>query len=274
MENVVDLHNLAADQLYRTSRTFFIPISQLPTGLWEAVTSAYLCMRAIDEIEDHTKLLATDKIYLLNSINHVLQSDRENYESQINMLFRPYSSILPDVTLLLNEWIRLAPPPIAKRILISTATMAEGMAKWVDKNWCIHTEEDLDQYTYYVAGLVGLLLSDIWIWHDNIQTDRHLAIAFGRGLQAVNIIRNRSEDSERGVNYFPNGWSTEDMFLYAKRNLQLADRYTEAIDHGPIYNFCKIPLTLAHATLNTLSAGEYKLTRKEVIQLVQPYISQ
>ena len=39
--------------LEETSRTFYIPISRLPGGLQQAVGSAYLCLRAIDEIEDH-----------------------------------------------------------------------------------------------------------------------------------------------------------------------------------------------------------------------------
>ena len=39
--------------------------------------------------------------------------------------------------------------------------MAFGMAKWAKANWQVHTEEDLDEYTYYVAGLVGVMLSDL-----------------------------------------------------------------------------------------------------------------
>ena len=38
------------ETLRATSRTFFIPIFHLPPGLQEAVASAYLCMRAVDEI--------------------------------------------------------------------------------------------------------------------------------------------------------------------------------------------------------------------------------
>lgn len=274
MTNDIELRNLAADQLSKTSRTFFIPISQLPAGLWEAVSSAYLCMRAIDEIEDHPQLLSDNKIFLLNSIYHLLQEGHKVDHRQIEDLFAPFSPSLPKVTLLLSEWIRLAPAPIANTILTSTATMAKGMAEWAARQWSIRTEEDLDQYTYYVAGLVGILLSHIWKWHAKLETDHELAIAFGRGLQAVNIIRNRTEDMARGVNYFPQGWSTEDMFAYARRNLWQADRYTESIAPGPIYNFCKIPLTLAHATLNTIIAGESKLSRNEVQQLVLPYIGQ
>ena len=80
--------------------------------------------------------------------------------------------------------------------------MAEGMAKWVGKNWQVKTKEDFDEYTYYVAGLVGVMLSELWKWSADIETDRELAIAYGRGLQAVNILRNVDEDSERGVKFF------------------------------------------------------------------------
>ena len=61
------LHKKAMDFLLSTSRTFFIPISHLPVGLQEAIGSAYLCMRAIDEIEDDPQLPADTKIFLLQS---------------------------------------------------------------------------------------------------------------------------------------------------------------------------------------------------------------
>ena len=53
------------------------------------------------------------------------------------------------------------------------------MAKWVTKDWQIHNEEELDDYTYYVAGLVGVMLSDMWNWDDGTETDREVAIGFG-----------------------------------------------------------------------------------------------
>ena len=48
----MNLRHNALEVLKETSRTFYIPISMLPSGLLEAVASAYLCMRAIDEVED------------------------------------------------------------------------------------------------------------------------------------------------------------------------------------------------------------------------------
>ncbi len=261
-----ETNNGAMDMLLATSRTFFIPISCLSSELKETVASAYLCMRAIDEIEDHPQLPSEVKVYLLRSISQILQKPFS--DNELKSLFEPYKSILPEVTLRLHEWAKLSPSSIAPNIWKSTAVMSEGMAEWVFKDWQIRTEADLDQYTYYVAGLVGLLLSDIWIWYDSIETDRELAVAFGRGLQAVNIIRNRSEDLSRGADFFPDGWVQEDMLKYARRNLALADVYSERIKPGPILDFCKIPLALAHGTLDLLEAGEEKLSRSAVAEIV------
>jgi farnesyl-diphosphate farnesyltransferase len=261
-----DLRKSAMDMLLATSRTFFIPISRLSPGLQEAVTSAYLCMRAIDEIEDHPLLPSKVKISLLRSICLTLQKPLNN--TKLSATFHPYRALLPEVTLRLFDWIKLCPSTIVSIICNATATMSKGMADWVYKDWQIKNEEDLDRYTFCVAGSVGTLLSDLWLWHEDLETDKNLAVAFGRGLQAVNIIRNRSEDLSRGVNFFPDGWEFEDMFLYAQHNLTLADVYLKDIRPGPILTFCKIPLVLAHGTLDTLAAGEAKLSRAAVAELV------
>jgi len=260
------LNKNARDTLKATSRTFYIPISHLAKGLQEAVASAYLCMRAIDEIEDHPELQSKDKSHLLFSISRILQ--KSFHENELKALFQPYQSQLPKVTLQLAEWIQVCPETIVDKVLESTSIMAKGMAEWVNKDWQIQNEEDLDEYTYYVAGLVGVMLTDIWKWYDQTDADEHLAIAFGRGLQAVNILRNHHEDKERGVSFFPDGWKLEDMFAYAGRNLELADLYVKDIQNDSILKFCKIPLALAHGTLQALMNGKEKMSRLEVIKAV------
>lgn len=273
MDDTNQLQQIANEQLLKTSRTFFIPISQLSDQLWDAVAAAYLCMRAIDEIEDHPTLESEHKIRLLRSISKILKdSPADAAEKEITELFLPYRSLLPEVTLMLIHWMCLAPESIRNEIYLSTAQMADGMAYWVDKQWNISSAADLDDYTFYVAGLVGILLSKIWMWHDQLNTDKELAISFGRGLQAVNMIRNREEDLHRGVDYFPQGWGLPEMLNYAKRNLKNATRYIEQLPAGAIHNFCQIPLILANATLNTIVRGGDKLSRTNVMELVKPYI--
>lgn len=258
--------NDAMTMLKKTSRTFYIPISSLDLGLKEAVTSAYLCMRAIDEIEDHDELTNQLKVELLLGIHETFQSTHIIEATQ--KLLSPYRGVLPEVTMQLDEWALLCPSSGASIVYHYIAKMSLQMADWVQNGWNIHTEEDLDRYTYSVAGMVGEMLSELWLWHDGTQSDLTKAVAFGRGLQAVNILRNRAEDLKRGVDFFPDGWGFKEMQQYTRRNLQLADSYIADLKEGPALKFCKIPLALAHATVNLIAVGGNKLTRDAVLKIV------
>ena len=134
--------------LEQTSRTFYIPIIRLPKGLQEAVASAYLCMRAIDEIEDHPALDPAEKSSLLQSVSLALQGQHASEtfrEEDLEVVYKDASAPLPEVTLRLGEWVVLAPSMIAPRIWEATAAMAERMAIWARRGWEILTEADLDR---------------------------------------------------------------------------------------------------------------------------------
>ncbi len=264
------LRDDALKSLKETSRTFYIPIRQLPDGLLEAVASAYLCLRAIDEVEDHPQLDNSTKATLLRRISLNLQAATEvNSSDSFSDGLQAHHYNLPDVSLRIGEWAVLAPASIGPRIWDATAAMADRMAHWAECNWHIESESRLNQYTFSVAGSVGLLLSDLWAWYDGTQTNRSLAIGFGRGLQAVNILRNQTDDMTRGANFFPIGWDRSLMQAYANRNLSLADAYTRQLPSGPILDFCRIPLTLAHGTLQAMALGDLKLSRERVMQLIE-----
>jgi farnesyl-diphosphate farnesyltransferase len=266
----MDLRRDALEVLKETSRTFYIPIIHLPPGLQEAVTSAYLCMRSIDQIEDHPELDNPTKAKLLRTIGLTLQATVDGFAiDAFSVGLSTHQNLLPEVTVRIREWALLAPESIAPRIWDATAAMADRMAGWAECNWKIRTESDLDRYTFGVAGAVGLLLSDLWAWYDGTQTNRTHALGFGRGLQAVNILRNHSDDLARGVDFFPEGWSAENMQAYARRNLTLADAYTAALPAGPALDFCQIPLTLAHGTLEAIARGKDKLSRSDVLALIE-----
>ena len=269
----MDFRDRALETLKQTSRTFYIPIVRLPEKLQDAVASAYLCMRAIDEIEDTPDLDGQTKAYLLRSVSLRLQeiSNIDAYEC-IGADLKLYRDVLPDVSLRIGEWASLAPASIAPRIWDATAAMADRMAYWAEQNWEIKTEADLDRYTFSVAGAVGLLLSDLWAWYDGTITDRSLAIAFGRGLQAVNIVRNHREDSLRGVSFVPDGWTSKDVQKYARRQLQQADLYIKALPKdSPALLFCQIPYILAKGTLDAIALGKPKLSRNDVLNLVEKF---
>lgn len=266
--------------LEETSRTFFLPISQLTGDLQSAIASAYLCMRAIDEIEDHPMLPAQIKVQQLLALSQLLQQQT----SRASFAHTAFSAVFsdsvpahgipdgirqPEVTIRLSEWACLAPESIAPRIWDATAAMADRMARWVDVGWKIRTVHDLDGYTFSVAGAVGLLVCDIAGWSDGFQLHREPAVHFGRGLQSVNIVRNRAADLARGVDFYPTGWSDADMIAYAHHYLALTEAYAQTMPPIPTAHFVKLPLLLANATLAALERGEEKLSRAAVIELLQ-----
>ena len=260
--------NDAKEILKQTSRTFYPSIVGLPPRIREAVMSSYLSLRAIDEIEDHVELTAALKVRLLRKLSRELQA-RDDSGPHASRVFHNLRDTLPEVTLRLDEWLALPPKEVRNTVRRATAAMSERMAYWVERGWVIDSEDDLDQYTFCVAGAVGVLLSDLWTWYDKTPSSRHAAISYGRGLQAVNILRNRTDDLARGVDFFPRGWSDRDFFQYAKTNVLRGDAYVNGFAFGGAANrFCRGPQALAHATLDALQRGQTKLSRTEVLTIL------
>lgn len=259
----------AIEALELTSRTFFDPIMRLPDRLQDAVGSAYLCMRSIDEIEDHPDLSAETKIALLEGIaSGFAACGYTASPDSFDSLFESHQPDLPAVTLALGAYASLAPRDVCAWVGEATSIMAGKMAGWVSCGWQIESRDDLDRYTMDVAGRVGLLLSDLWQWFEGVESNRDNAVGFGRGLQSVNILRNRDEDLARGVDFFPPGWGPEHVMQYIHTQLDLADAYIADLPEGPSRKFCLGPYRLARATVDVIGAGRDKLSRAEVYELL------
>lgn len=254
--------------LKETSRTFYIPITFLKADLKYSVASVYLVLRAIDEIEDHENISNETKFNLLMQLSELFK--RPFIEEEYLKIIAPIKEQLPEVSIRLYEWIQACPEGSNSLMMETASEMAFGMAKWANKNWQIHTKEDLDDYTYYVAGCVGVYLSRLWHWSYGQELNEELAIGFGRGLQAVNILRNQKEDrEERGVSFTPDGWTREQLFAYADENLAEANAYIETLDEKSTILFCRLPLAFAHKSLAAMKKGQKKMSRAEVEKTVE-----
>jgi hypothetical protein len=100
----------ALKALEETSRTFYIPISRLPPRLQEAVGAAYLCLRAIDEIEDHPSLAGGVKSHLLRNISRTIQASGGRVRVEDLLIVLPeFADQLAPVTKRLSDWMSLAP---------------------------------------------------------------------------------------------------------------------------------------------------------------------
>jgi farnesyl-diphosphate farnesyltransferase len=137
----MSLHEDAIDALSKTSRTFFLPIVRLPSGLREAVMSAYLCLRALDEIEDHAQLGKFTKIQILQEISLNCQMSDEGAAPSLSGTLYSHRHALPEVTNRISDWITLAPEAIAARIRDMNSATAQRMAHWVSNGWQVSADE-------------------------------------------------------------------------------------------------------------------------------------
>src|SRR5690606_26550103 len=77
--------------------------------------------------------------------------------------------------------------------------------------------EDLASYCYYVAGVVGEMLTELFLLHCP-ELERHrerlmrLAVSFGQGLQMTNILKDIWEDSSADACWLPRSVFGKDAF--------------------------------------------------------------
>src|SRR5690625_331569 len=100
--------------LKKTSRTFYIPITLLGSTLKKTVGSAYLCMRAVDEIEDHDTMASESKQHVLRTTSELLKTEFD--DTAYRKLIEPYESILPEVSIRLGDWIDVCPSNIVNKV--------------------------------------------------------------------------------------------------------------------------------------------------------------
>jgi farnesyl-diphosphate farnesyltransferase len=266
-----------SDMLQGVSRTFALTIPQLPAALYRVVSNAYLLCRIVDTIEDEPLLDGARKNYFCQQLCASLSKQTSPAE---------------------HELIRNAPRVIQIARSFSAAqrealqhcvrTMAQGMTQFQLRNekHGLQTLEDLDRYCYYVAGVVGQMLTRLFCLHSSEIAKRHdalmgLAISFGQGLQMTNILKDVWEDYRIGACWLPREIFAEEGFdlrnLARARNgreFQRGIQRLVGIAHGHlknalaytmlipshevgIRNFCLWAIGLAVLTLRKINSHLY-----------------
>jgi farnesyl-diphosphate farnesyltransferase len=141
----------------------------------------------------------------------------------------------------------------------------------------LKTPDELDQYTYFVAGCVGEFWTDLMCGHRpslaswNVKEMSAVGVRFGKGLQLTNILKDLAKDLQRGRCYVPEPWLREAGLtpadLLNKESLpkfrpvlrRLAGMARDHLDQGWIYTMA-IPRREIRLRLSCmwpiLSAGE------------------
>lgn len=135
------------------------------------------------------------------------------------------------------------------------------------------TPEELDRYTYLVAGCVGEFWTTLCAKRipDFARLPREemtrLGIRFGKGLQLVNILRDRRADAEIGRVYLPREGISAALGR-ARECLRDAARYTRALRGWRLRAACALPYLLALETLDLVErqpdTPRVKVTRGRV----------
>jgi farnesyl-diphosphate farnesyltransferase len=304
------------------SRSIFITLRVAPRAVRRQLGVAYLFCRAADTIAD-TRLLSRD------SRLEQLQRFRAQFESDVprgEELERIASEVgapqaIPEEKALL---LRLQECFAAygrfedrDRALIRklVTTLTRGMEMDLrsfppeesGEIKALERDEDLDLYTYYVAGCVGEFWTELQVAHIpalsswRLPQMRELGVRFGKGLQLTNILRDVDRDLSMGRCYFPRPRlkaacvSPEDLKCGRGRERlePVLDEYLElALDHyraGWEYTLaiprrvprmrlaCAWPLLIGLATLALLAKAPnpyapgtlHKISRKDLRRILR-----
>lgn len=294
--------DLIDECLQGTSRTFALAIPLLEPSRRRQVGLSYLLFRVADSIEDAPEADAETKKELLQSLRRCLANEQPaNEKTDPQRRFHLEGHGVPDLHglwpaqsptgRLLRELRRLmtifsqAPPPISEAIRKALTATAAGMIDFIDapagspNQIQIRTITDLKLYCYSVAGIVGELLTDIFVFHHPPglaahQELRELSTGFGEFLQLVNILKDTQVDAASGRVFIPVEASRESIHDLALQGRKDALKYIRLLERGDfpldIIRFCRFLFLLADGSLQKLYEGGAgsKLTRQEVQQIL------
>ncbi len=220
-----DRRRLLRDTLRGVSRSFYLSIRVLPSGLREPVGLAYLLARAADTIADTSLLAPDDRLRLLLLFRAQVEGDPSPEAlSALESAVRGSGDDPADAQLTLLGSLPRAfalldslQPADAARVRRVVVTLTRGMEMDLTtfppedsgELAALDSLEDLDRYTYLVAGCVGEFWTDITMAHTPAlgKWDRarmsELGVRFGKALQMVNVLRDVPRDLGMGRCYIP-----------------------------------------------------------------------
>jgi farnesyl-diphosphate farnesyltransferase len=273
--------------LTRTSRTFALAIPCLPDSIRHEVTVAYLLFRIADTIEDGPHLNRDEKLSALNQLEMLLLG-RPGRQAVLTLPRSPcdnadYLTLLGACPLVFDQ-LQTFEPVIRTCILRGVRKSLGGMRQFIAAGDAsgrieIGSLAGLRHYCYFVAGLVGEMLTELFAYAaPGLQQIRPRLMRrsrfFGEGLQLVNILKDSLDDQRTGQSFEPRDTPRVQLIRLARQDLSQARAYVNALRRAKapagIIAFTLLPLRLAWRTLEfvELSGPGSKVPRLEVLQIL------
>ncbi len=275
--------------LERVSRSFAACIARLETPLRAWVGLTYLLCRILDTVEDAVWLRRESQEHSFEVFRQLIRQEisPEVESSALDGWVRGFPPTIPEgERLLLNDTgrilhdLRAAPEEIRAAIRGLVDSMAAGMRHFCTRSgreFRLSGLSEVNQYCFFVAGLVGETLSKLLQALDHsVEFRRELIVdahRFGLFLQKINLLKDQYRDEKEGRFLVP---SRAELFASLAGDARGAMKYIEAIPvaHKDYRVFCAWSLFLGLATLPFMQAdgrgsdlGEVKLPREVTMQL-------
>jgi farnesyl-diphosphate farnesyltransferase len=277
--------------LERTSRTFALSIPVLPEPTRGQVMIAYLLFRIADTFEDAAHWPPARRIEALNEFENLLKEYSRPQAERLSQKWTRtdpsqhagYRELIADVPFVLESFFALDPAAVSS-VSAHVIRSAQGMAGFVARArggvLVLDNLDDLRAYCYAVAGIVGEMLTDLFLLKraslvpiaSELKTR---AAAFGEALQLVNILKDSTADAAEGRSFLPLSEPLSEVFALARRDLQIAGEYAAALQGAGaprgLIEFCALPAELAWATLEKVESHGpgSKVSRLEVFTIKQ-----
>ena len=209
------------DLLRSVSRSFYLSLAILPRPLRQPLGLAYLLARAADTVADTRLIARPERIGHLEALRRAYAGGPSEAAGAARAC-APHQAHLAERRLLERVDAALAavaalPPEDQARVRGVLTTITDGMlfdlARFPGEDAgglaALDTLEELDRYTYLVAGCVGEFWTDLHMAHRprlagwDAAAMRALGVRFGKALQMTNVLRDVPSDLAQGRCYLP-----------------------------------------------------------------------
>jgi len=210
--------DLGGPLLASVSRSFYLSIRLLPRKLRDSVGLAYLLARASDTIADSPAVPEAARLQHLAAFARMIRTGKTDGVADLQHdIHTPH----PGETMLLCnldrclQWLGQIENKDRGEIVDVLEKIIRGQTLDLERFSgsahviALQSAEELDEYTYLVAGCVGEFWTRMCLNHLpgcstlGLADLRKLGAEYGRGLQLVNILRDFPEDLRNGRCYLP-----------------------------------------------------------------------
>ncbi|MGD1017702.1 MAG: phytoene/squalene synthase family protein [Verrucomicrobiia bacterium] len=195
------------------SRSFYLTLRVLPPEIRPQISLAYLLARATDTIAD-TKAVPRAKriaaLQQLQNLSHVPDLGAIA-EQQTSVAEKQLLERLEECVVTLGRFDEADGRRIQELLKIIVGGQIFDLQQFPGETEkelvALSSDDDLDRYTYMVAGCVGEFWTKMCVAHLpalrdwNVDEMSQLGVRFGKGLQLVNVLRDIPKDLRIGRCY-------------------------------------------------------------------------